>query len=278
MDNILILLMTLGVLAYFFHTIWKGRKHIAKYLSAVGKEKPSANRIKPKFMIPFLVVHGLIGIIVGYLVFRNESDGEVIFRILLAFIVALIFLLLLYSLYFVIVVIIKEIIYMKDRTINLILLYSIITIGILFIQIFTENIAYPKGFLWICAALYIVNIFSIGRIIWIIFKKKIHVKSIWSIAIMNTCFAVIALSNIAFGLQKIYTIPCYSRIIHSWGDALYFVVITFFTVGYGDLYPMVEGTKILTTTIVLSGFTFTAVFVSAALSATVEHFGSIDKK
>jgi hypothetical protein len=29
---------------------------------------------------------------------------------------------------------------------------------------------------------------------------------------------------------------------------------------------------------ILSGFTFTAVFVSAALSTTIEHFGSIQKK
>lgn len=35
---------------------------------------------------------------------------------------------------------------------------------------------------------------------------------------------------------------------------------------------------ILTMLIVLTGFSFTAVFVSAALSATVEHFSNIIKK
>lgn len=278
MDDILILLMTLGMLFYFFHTIWKGRKHLYKYISTVGERKPTTNRMKPEFWIPVLIIHGLLGIYVGYLVYHGETDKNVVLRLLLAFIVAFIFLLLLYVFYFVVTVIIKEIIFMKDRTINIILIYSFITCGILFYQLLSKNIRYPRGFLWISLVLYIVNIFSIGRIIWIIFKKKIHVKSIWSIAIMHIVFAITALSNIAFEIQKIYPTPCYSRTIASWGDALYFVVITFFTVGYGDLYPVCELTKILTMFVILSGFTFTAVFVSAALSATIEHFGSMEKK
>lgn len=91
-------------------------------------------------------------------------------------------------------------------------------------------------------------------------------------AIIHFSFAVIALSNTVYEIQQVYPGDSYSRIINSWGDALYFVVITFFTVGYGDLYPVCEITKIITMIIVLTGFSFTAVFVSAALSATIEHF------
>jgi hypothetical protein len=244
----------------------------------VGGEKPTKNSPKPSFWIPFLIFHGLFGACVGYFTFLNESNEKIVFRLLHAFIVALIFLLLLYAFNFLVVVIVKEIIGMNDKTINFILVYSIISCCLLFSQIYTGSIDYPKGFLWISAVLYAVNIFSIGRIIWTIFRKKLPVKSIWSIAFINTGFAVIALSNIVFEIQKIYPSPCYSRTINSWGDSLYFVVITFFTVGYGDLYPVVEITKILTIIIIFSGFSFTAVFVSAALSATVEHFGSIEKK
>jgi hypothetical protein len=278
MEMILILLLTMGMLFCFLQTIWKSRKHLFKYISTVGGAKPSENGPKPVFWIPFLAIHGLLAVLVGYTIYRNETDGKIIFRLLLSIIVALVFLLLLYAFYFLVVVIIKEIIYTKDRTINFILSYSIITCGVLFWQIFQNEINYPKCFLWISAVLYAVNIFGIGRIIWTIFKKKVLVKSIWSIAIMNTSFAIMALSNIVYEIQKTYPTPCYSRNINSWGDALYFVVISFFTVGYGDLYPVCETTKIISMIIVLSGFTFTAVFVSAALSATVEHFGSMEKK
>jgi hypothetical protein len=234
--------------------------------------------LKPLFWVPFLFIHGVIASLVGYMVFRKESDGRMVFHILLAILAALIFLLLLYAFYFILVVIIKEIIFMKDRIINYVLIYSVVTCIILCKQIFTSEVEYPKGFLWISAVLYVINLFGIGRIIWTIFRRIVLVKSIWSIAFMNITFAIVALSNIAYEIQYVYPAPCYSRTLNSWGDALYFVVISFFTVGYGDLYPICETTKILTMIIILSGFTFTAVFVSAALSATVEHFGNTQKK
>jgi hypothetical protein len=278
MENILILITTMGMLFYFIQLIWKDRKHLFKYISTVGKEKPAKSSPKPGFWLPLLIFYGIFGVCAGYFTFLSLSDEKIVFRLLLALIAALIFLLLLYTFIFWVVVIVKEIISMKDKTINFILIYSIIAECLLFTQIYTDRVDYPKEFILISAVLYAVNIFSIGRIIWTIFRKKLPVKSIWSIAFLNTGFAVIALSNIVFEIQKIYPSPCYSRTINSWGDSLYFVVITFFTVGYGDLYPVVEITKILTIIIIFSGFSFTAVFVSAALSATVEHFGSIEKK
>lgn len=274
----LILIITMGMLLYFFQSIWKSRKHLFKYISKVGREKPIKKNPKHKLWIPLLIFHGLFGVGAGTYTFLNESDEQIVFRIMLSLIVALIFMLLLYAFSFLVVVIVKEIIGMNDKTINIILVYSIISFCILFLEIYTDSIEYPKGFLWISVVLYAINIFSIGRIIWTIFRKKLPVKSMWSIAILNTGFAVLALSNIVFEIQKIFSDPCYSRTIDSWGDSLYFVVITFFTVGYGDLYPVVVTTKILTMIIILSGFSFTAVFVSAALSATIEHFGSIEKK
>jgi hypothetical protein len=278
MESILILLLTMGMLFSFFHAIWKSRKHLIKYLATVGGDKPAQVQFKPYIWIPFLVIHGIIGIASGYFIFIHETDGRFTFRLLLSFIVAMMFLLMLYGFYFIMTIIIKEIISMKDRTINLILVYSLITAVLLFTQIFSNSIEYPKGFLWISGVLYIVSLYSIGRLIWMIFKKKVLVKSIWSIAILNFSFAVIALSNFVYVIQRVYPEESYSRPINTWGDALYFVVISFFTVGYGDLYPVCETTKILTMFIVLTGFSFTAIFVSAALSATVEHFSNIVKK
>jgi|GEM_PF-3614881 Ion channel. len=278
MDDLLILIMTMGMMLYFIKIIWDSRKYLMKYISSVGGKKPTDVKIKPVIWIPFVLFHGIVGLSVGFMVYVNETDGTAIFRIFLSAIVSFVFLMLLYAFYFAFVVIMKEIIYMKDRTINCILIYSILSCIILFFQIYTNDIGYPKGFLWISAVLYLVNILGIGRIIWIIFNKKILVKSIWSLAIINTSFAIIALSNLVYEIQSVYQTPCYSRTIKSWGDALYFVVISFFTVGYGDLYPVLETTKLLSMIIILSGFTFTAVFVSAALSATIEHFADTSRK
>ncbi len=278
MYDIFILLMTMGMLLYFIQIIWGSRKYLMRYLTSVGGKKPSEPNIKPGIWVPFIVFHAIVGMLVGLLVYRKESDGLVVFRILLSIIVALVFLMLLYAFYFVFLVIVKELIHMKDRTINCILIYSFLSCVVLFSQIYHNNVGYPKGFLWISAVLYVVNILGVGRVIWIILNKKILVKSIWTLAFINTSFAIIALSNLVYEIQSIYANPCYSRTINSWGDALYFVVITFFTVGYGDLYPIRESTKLLSMVIILSGFTFTAVFVSAALSATIEHFGDTHKK
>lgn len=278
MASLIILLMTLGMLLYFFQRIWTSRDFLSKYIATVGGNKSAVIHLKPVFVVPFITVHSLLAIFIGYSIYIREKEGKIIFRFVLSSIVALAFLLLLFALYFIIIVIIKEIIYMKDRTINLILVYSIISSSILLEQIIAKHIEYPKGFLWISAVLYVVNIFGIGRIIYSIFKKKVLVKSIWSIAFMNISFVIIALSNFAYEIQYVYPKPCYSRILTSWGDALYFIVISFFTVGYGDLYPICEVTKLLSMTIILSGFTFTAVFVSAALSTTLEHFDNSDKK
>lgn len=278
MASILILFMAMGMLLFFFHSIWESRRYLFKYISTVGGKKPVRFHFKPAVWIPFLVIHGLIGIFAGYMIFLNDSDGRIIFRLLLSIISAFIFLLLLYAFYFIMIVIIKEIIYMKDRTINYILVFSIVSSGLLFAQVYTDSVEYPKGFIWISAVLYMVNLFGVGRIIWTIFKKKVPVKSIWSLAIINISFVIVSLTNIVYEIQKIYPAPSYSRPMSSWGDALYFVVISFFTVGYGDLYPVCETTKIITMMIIITGFTFTAVFVSAALSATVEHFGNISKK
>ncbi|WFR56868.1 potassium channel family protein [Anaerocolumna sp. AGMB13025] len=278
MDDILILAMTMIMLLYFFREIWKNRLYLLKYIATVGGKSSAAVHVKPAVLIPVAIFHGVLFIAVGVVIFLNDSEGRIAFRLLISSILSLICLLLLFLLYFLVVVIIKEIVSMKDKTINCILIYSGVSFCILFGQLITRSIEYPKGFIWISAVLYVVNIFGIGRIIWTIFKKKVLVKSIWSIAFMNISFAIFALSNITFEIQNVYPTACYSRELTSWGDALYFVVITFFTVGYGDLYPVCEATKILSMITILSGFTFTAVFVSAALSTTIEHFGSIQKK
>lgn len=278
MTNILILIMTLGVILYLFYTLWAAKDALSKYLTSVGGKKPKVVHLNPKVTAVVIFIHLLLGIGLCCYIYSNETDGRAVSRLLTSIIISLAGILLLFFVYFIIGVVVKEILSVRDTMISILLIYSILSFAILFYQLLGGKITYPKAFIWINIILYISNLLSIGKMIWTIFRKKISVKSIWSIALLNIGFAVSALANIAFVIQQVYASPCYSRPLKSWGDALYFVVISFFTVGYGDLYPICETTKILSMCVIITGFTFTAVFVSAALSTTMEHFSHMPKK
>lgn len=278
MGDIILLSMTIIIITYLYYFIFKNRIFLSIYLTSTGGNKPKVYNINSYVAFIFMLIHFIIGLAVGIYVFKNEIDKGDFIPVLVAVNAALIIVLLLWAIYFILVIALKEIIAMSDKMINVILIYSIIAFLILFYQIFNESIEYPEAFLGSSIILYIINVLSIGRIVTIILKKKVSVKSIWCISIINISFVIIALTNIAFQLQSIYGSDCYSRELISWGDTLYFVVITFFTVGYGDLYPVEIIPKILSMVIIVTGFVFSTVLVSAGLSVTIEHFANINKK
>jgi hypothetical protein len=74
MGSVLILFMTMGMLLFFFHSIWKGRKYLLKYISTVGGKKPVRFHFKPAVWIPFLVLHGILGVYVGFFIYQNLSS------------------------------------------------------------------------------------------------------------------------------------------------------------------------------------------------------------
>lgn len=278
MGYIAILCMTIVIIMYLYYFIFKNRIFLSHYLTSTGGNKPKVYHIKPYMIFIFILIHFIIGISVGTVVFKNEYDKGYLIRIFVAINAALFIVSLLCFIYFMIVIVFKEIIAMNDKMIKIILMYSTISLSILFYQVFNDSIEYPEAFVGISIILYIINALSIGRIINIIFKRKVSVKSIWCISIINISFVIFSLTNIAFQLQKIFGGGYYSSELISWGDALYFVVISFFTVGYGDLYPVRELSKILSIVIIITGFVFSTFLVSTVLSVTIEHFGNIDKK
>lgn len=278
MGDIIILCMTIVIIMYLYYFIFKNRIFLSRYLASTGGNEPKVYKIKPYLVFIFMLIHFIIAVVVGILVFTNENDKGYLIRIFVSINVALFIISLLWAIYFMLVIGLKEIIAMSDKMMNIILIYSVIVVSILFYQIFSESIEYPEAFVCGSIILYIINILSIGRIVNIILKKKVSVKSIWCISIINISFVIVSLTNIAFQMQNIYDFDCYSRELESWGDALYFVVITFFTVGYGDLYPVSELSKILSMVIIITGFVFSTICVSAVLSATIEHFAATNKK
>jgi voltage-gated potassium channel len=83
------------------------------------------------------------------------------------------------------------------------------------------------------------------------------------------CFVIIALViifTIAYGIVYIG-----DENILSFGDAVWWGVVTFTTVGYGDLYPSATEGRILAFTIMISGFIFTSVISGIIASIFVEH-------
>lgn len=278
MGDIIIFCMTIAIIIYLYYILFQNRSSLSLYLTSTGGNKPKVYNIKPWISFSFTCIYITIGILVGIIVFNNESDKGILIRVLVAINTSLFILLFILIIYFFIVIAIKEIIAMRDKSINTVLIYSIITFIILSYQLFISSIEYSEAFVGASIILYIMNIFSIGRIIIIILKKKVSVKSIWCISIINLLFAIFSLTNIAFQLQSMYQGICYSGQFKSWMDALYFVVITFFTVGYGDLYPTHILSKILSMVIIITGFAFSTICVSAVLSATFEHFANKENK
>ncbi|EHJ02112.1 Ion transport 2 domain protein [Clostridium sp. DL-VIII] len=278
MGDIIIFCMTIVSIIYLYYILFKNRIFLSHYLTSTGGNKPKIYNVKFCMVFIFMLIHFIIGIAVGIFVFINENDKGDLIRIFVAVSASLFIILLLWVIYFVVIIGFKEIIAMSDKVLNMILINSIVTFSILFYQIYNEQVEYPEAFIGASIVLYVINIISIARIVTVILKKKVSVKSIWCISIINISFAIVSLTNITFKLQSIYGSDCYSRELISWGDALYFVVITFFTVGYGDLYPVCEVSKILSMVTIITGFIFSTIFVSAGLSVTIEHFANVNKK
>ena len=94
-------------------------------------------------------------------------------------------------------------------------------------------------------------IFSLFQVLWRLFKKpKYRSVLIWMLLILLS-------GTIFYHYMEGW----------SWVDALYFSVITLATVGYGDLTPTTEWSKLFTIAYILIGF---SVFISFASMLTQE--------
>ncbi|MEA1902244.1 MAG: potassium channel family protein [Actinomycetota bacterium] len=73
------------------------------------------------------------------------------------------------------------------------------------------------------------------------------------------------LAGAAFGLLGVGTVVYHYIEGWSWVDALYFSTVAVTTVGFGDLAPSTDGSKLFTVVYILSGIAIIATFLRARL-------------
>lgn len=99
--------------------------------------------------------------------------------------------------------------------------------------------------------------------------KALKVKSIiaWLIIILGNLYTLLALIQFTGNTKVHHFIQAEVFNVQSGIDLFYYLVITFTTVGFGDVYPKTSLAKVLTIMIALSGMLFSGMFVATILAA-----------
>lgn len=99
-------------------------------------------------------------------------------------------------------------------------------------------------------------------------EKSLKVKSIlaWLIIILGNLYTLLALVQFTGNPKVHHFIQAEVFDRHSAIDLFYYLVITFTTVGFGDVYPKTSLAKLLTIMIALSGMLFSGMFVATILA------------
>lgn len=98
--------------------------------------------------------------------------------------------------------------------------------------------------------------------------KALKVKSIiaWLIIILGNLYTLLALVQFTGDTKVHHFIQAEVFDVQSGIDLFYYLVITFTTVGFGDVYPQTSLAKLLTIMIALSGMLFSGMFIATILA------------
>ena len=101
-----------------------------------------------------------------------------------------------------------------------------------------------------------------------ILKKQMKIKSIitWMIIILINLYTLVIFTQFYLLPNRHHFIMAEEPNLYSAIDLLYYLVITFTTVGFGDIHPYTPLAKLITILIAASGMFFSAVFVGTILS------------
>ena len=98
------------------------------------------------------------------------------------------------------------------------------------------------------------NILSVLLLlILLVFRKIFTVKNEIGMGYQQLLAWISVLIAVAYGVCGSYYLRHGFSNLKTWTDAVYFTIVTFGTVGYGDIYPLTEHTKFFTISMILVG-------------------------
>lgn len=244
------------------------RQMVIGYLQKVGQT--GKMELSTKTWYGIFIIMAIVGLGISidlFFVFPVPNLPLRILSILLVWELISALLFLVFACFF---ILLKELWLVRDHFVNGILIYSLITLGLQAIQFRISQIESAPASMLISAVAYLLNMICIFHILSGVFGKKVYIKNFWSTIIINMIFIVMELSNLVYLVQHISVGKCFDQPISSFADSIYYVLISFFTVGYGDLFPVSTLAKFISLIIVFTGFLFTAVFIGVAMSVTLD--------
>ena len=93
-------------------------------------------------------------------------------------------------------------------------------------------------------------------------EKKINFGQI--VAVISVLFAI------TFGVVGAYLLRAQFNDIETWTDAIYFTLVTYSTLGYGDILPITDNARIFTVSMILIGLSSFVTAITVAVGPMVE--------
>ncbi len=151
------------------------------------------------------------------------------------------------------------------RTLARALLTSTLVVALYFLLPLRPD--HPASYLWLCGGLLLVGVLVVWQVLQIMAARHPRLRAIEAMATTLPLYLVLfATVHYLLGQNQpdSYSQPL-SRM-----DALYFVVTVFATVGFGDIVPTSETTRIVTTVQMVLNLVFVGVIARVLLGAMQE--------
>ncbi|WP_119344723.1 NAD-binding protein [Facilibium subflavum] len=131
--------------------------------------------------------------------------------------------------------------------------------------------------LFIYAKINVINLLYLIEIIGLLLSWKIFSQKSKNLRITYSQFIIILsfIIALAYGVIGSYLLKDEFVGIDNWTDAIYFTVVTYSTIGYGNIHPVTEEAKIFVTTMVFFGLGSFAAMLTFIVSAIINRIQAV---